>query len=68
MGAQGETLILNVNNKLVDYVMNHEADDNTRTICAQIYDLARLANHPLKPEEMTAFVSRSNEILEILMK
>ena len=68
MGAQSETLVLNVNNALVQFVMNHPEDENTDTICQQIYDLAKLANHPLKPEEMTAFVARSNKILSILAK
>ena len=68
MGAQGETLVLNLNNSLVSYVMDHEEGENTTLICQQIYDLARIANHPLKPEEMTAFVNRSNKILGILAK
>ena len=68
MGEQGETLILNINNDLVQFVLNNEDNENTETICQQIYDMARLANHPLKPEEMTAFVARSNKILGILTK
>ena len=68
MGAQGETLVLNLNNDLVRYVMEHKDGDNTDLLCQQIYDLARIANHPLKPEEMTAFVNRSNQILEFLTK
>jgi molecular chaperone HtpG len=68
MGEQGETLVLNINNDLVQYVLNNEESENTDLICQQIYDLARLANHPLKPEEMTAFVTRSNKILGILTK
>ena len=68
MGEQGETLVLNLNNELVQYVMNNTEGENTDMICQQVYDLARLANHPLKPEEMTQFVSRSNKILSILTK
>ena len=68
MGAQGETLVLNVNNSLVQFVLENKDNENTPVICQQIYDLARLANHPLKPEEMTAFVNRSNKILGILTK
>ena len=33
-----------------------------------IYDLAILAHKPLNPEEMTAFVQRSNEIMMLLTK
>ena len=68
LGAEGETLVLNMNNNLVQYVLNNDESENTTTICQQLYDLARLANHPLKPEEMTAFVARSNKILTILTK
>ncbi len=68
MGEQGETLVLNINNELVQYVLEHEEGENTEMICQQIYDLARLSNHPLKPEEMTAFVARSNKILGILAR
>ena len=68
MGEQGETLVLNINNELVQFVLENEENENVNTICLQIYDLARLANHPLKPEEMTAFVARSNKILGILAK
>ena len=68
LGAEGETLVLNMNNDLVQYVLNNDESENTTTICQQLYDLARLANHPLKPEEMTAFVARSNKILSILTK
>ena len=68
LGAQGETLILNANNNLVQFVLNNEENENTDLICQQIYDLAQLANHPLAPEEMTKFVARSNKILGILAK
>ncbi len=68
MGPQGETLVLNLNNSLVNFVMDNPDNENTEMICQQIYDLAKLSNHPLKPEEMTAFVNRSNKILSLLAK
>ena len=34
----------------------------------QLYDLAALANAPLKPEAMTEFINRSNEIMMLLAK
>jgi molecular chaperone HtpG len=37
-------------------------------ICKQLYDLAMLAHKPLNPEEMTAFVKRSNDIMMLLTK
>ncbi len=67
-GGEGETLILNSNNKLVKYVLDNPEGENTNTICCQLYDLAVLANKPLSADAMTKFVARSNEILEILTK
>ncbi len=66
-GNEGETLVLNANNKLVKYVLDNPEGEHTNTICCQLYDLAVLANKPLAPEEMTAFVARSNEVLNILI-
>ena len=37
-------------------------------ICAQLYDLARISQHPLTQEEMTKFMKRSNEIMMLLTK
>ncbi len=67
MGGEN-TLILNVNHPLVQYVQEHEDGENTSLICKQLYDLAMLAHKPLNPEEMTAFVQRSNDILMLLTK
>ncbi len=36
--------------------------------CQQLYDLAMISNKPLSPEEMTKFISRSNEIMMKLAK
>lgn len=66
--GEGETLILNSNNKLVKYVLDNPDSDNTATICCQLYDLAVLANRPLSADAMTKFIARSNEILGILTK
>ena len=67
-GASGITLILNSNNNLVQYVLEHEDGENTATICEQLYDLARIAHKPLDSDAMTKFIARSNEILGILAK
>ena len=63
-----ETLILNANNKLVQYVLENGDTDNTKVICEQLYDLAVLSHRQLTPEEMTKFVARSNEIMMMLAK
>ena len=67
-GAEGETLVLNANHPLVTYITEHEDDANTKMICEQLYDLAKLQNAPLSPEAMTKFVARSNDIMLLLAK
>ena len=70
MGGFGadEKLTLNVNNKLVQYILENKDSDKTEMFCEQLYDLAVLANRPLNPEEMTQFVNRSNAIMVELTK
>ncbi len=67
-GNEGQTLILNANHPLVEYVMEHEDDKNTKMICEQLYDLARIQNAPLEGEAMGKFIARSNEIMMVLAK
>ncbi|MCR4612022.1 MAG: molecular chaperone HtpG [Lachnospiraceae bacterium] len=62
------TLVLNVNNELVQYIIDHKDGDNTDLFCKQLYDLASIANAPLNPEEMTEFITRSNKIMMMLAK
>ena len=62
-GSVGETLVLNANNKLVQYVLTHEEGDLTEKICRQLYDMASLSHGSLTPERMTQFIARSNEIM-----
>ena len=64
----GETLVLNANNKLVQFIITNEASEQTPTICEQLYDLALLGHKPLEPEAMTKFIQRSNEIMLLLAK
>ena len=62
------TLVLNANHPLVQYVLNNKDGEHTALFCKQLYDLALLGNKPLNPEEMTAFIDRSNEIMMLLAK
>ena len=64
----GETLVLNANNKLVQYILTNENAEKTPIICEQLYDLALLSHKPLEPEAMTKFIQRSNEIMLLLAK
>ncbi len=65
---EGETLILNSNHPLVQYVLGHQDGDNVKMICEQLYDLAMIQHAPLEPEAMAKFVARSNEIMLLLTK
>ena len=61
-----ETLVLNANHKLVKYLVGNKDSDKAPTFAKQLYDLAAIANRPLKPAEMQEFVKRSNEIMLLL--
>ncbi len=67
-GAEGETLVLNANHPLVQYVVEHQDGENVEMICEQLYDLAKIQHAPLTPEAMTRFISRSNDIMLMLAK
>ena len=66
-GQNSETLVLNSNNNLVKYILDNPDAELTPVVCCQLYDLAVLANKPLTAEELTRFVTRSNEILTKLI-
>ena len=67
-GAPAQVLTLNANNTLVKYLFEHGDAQNAKIICEQLYDLAMLSHTTLAPEEMTKFVQRSNEIMEMITK
>ena len=59
-GSQA-TLVLNANHPLVQFLVANKDSENVSIICM-------LAHKPLSPEEMTAFVKRSNDIMMLLTK
>ena len=63
-----QTLVLNANNKLVTYILEHKDSEHIPVFCEQLYDLALLANHPLTPDAMGKFIARSNQIMLLLAK
>ena len=67
-GGNGQVLVLNANNTLVQYILENPEGENINTVCEQLYDLALLAHAPLEPEAMTKFIARSNEILTFMTK
>ena len=62
-----ETLILNTEHPLVQYLVEHRSDADAKEtvdmISEQLYDLAKLQQSPLSADEMSKFISRSNDIL-----
>jgi len=62
-GNEGETLVLNANHPLVQYILANQEGKNTKMFCEQLYDLAKLQQAPLDAEAMTRFVQRSNDIM-----
>ncbi|ROR28174.1 molecular chaperone HtpG [Mobilisporobacter senegalensis] len=68
MFGSSETLVLNANNKLVQYILENKEGDNVNLICEQLYDLALLSHKPLPAEAMTKFINRSNQIMLLVTK
>ena len=65
-----ETLVLNRGNKLVKSLLamadQEERKADAELLCHQVYDLALMSYRSLTAEEMTAFLDRSNLLLEKL--
>lgn len=62
-----EKLVLNQNNPLIQLLSTKLDDKETsKLLCEQIYDLALLSHQPLEADAMTAFIERSNKVLELL--
>ena len=68
MFGGSETLVLNANNALVQYILNNKDSEHVPMMCEQLYDLAMLSHAPLSPDAMTKFIARSNEIMMLLTK
>jgi molecular chaperone HtpG len=68
MFATDQTLTLNANNALVQYILENKDSEHVPMFAEQLYDLALLSNQPLSTEAMSKFVKRSNEIMLLLTK
>ena len=66
-GGSGQVLVLNANNHLVQYVLEHEDGENTPKICEQLYDLALLSHGSLTSERMSGFIARTNEMMGLML-
>ena len=68
MFAADQTLTLNANNALVQYLLENKDSEHVPMFAEQLYDLARISNQPLSVDDMTRFVKRSNDIMLLLTK
>ena len=59
------TLVLNASNAVVKSLMSAEGEKRD-LMAAQLYDLARMSTRPLEKDEVTAFLTRSHKLLEML--
>ena len=63
------TLVLNRRSETIQALAARDPEDEiTALLCQQIYDLARMAAQPLEAEEITAFLTRSQKLLGMLVK
>ncbi len=63
------SLALNRRNATVQALAARDPEDETtKLLCAQIYDLARMAAKPLEGEEITAFLTRSAKLVGMAAK
>ena len=64
-----EQLVLNQSNPLIQ-LLSEKIDDEeiSKLLCQQVYDLALLSHKPLEADAMTAFVERSNKVLQMLVQ
>ena len=64
----GQTLVLNANNDLVQYLLANKDGEHSDMFCKQLYDLAMISHQSLQADKMTEFINRSNEIMMLLTK
>ena len=63
------TLVLNASHPLVNWIKDAEEDgDLTRSVCAQVADLAEMARQPLVADRMVEFLKRSNALLTMVIQ
>ena len=68
MFSADQTLTLNANNALVQYILENKESEHVPMFAEQLYDLALLSNQPLSTDAMAKFVKRSNDIMLLLTK
>ena len=62
-GKNQETLVLNVENVLVRYLLDHADSADAELLCRHLYDTALLSYRGLSAQEMNDYIARTNELL-----
>ena len=58
-------VVLNSRSKTIEKLSTREKDERSVLLARQLYDLAELSRQPLEAEQMTEFIRRSMEIVDI---
>ncbi len=64
------TLVVNTNSKLINaiYGLEQKDPDLAKELANEVYDLVRLSQREMDPENMNGFISRTTEIMEKLIR
>ena len=62
------SVVLNSRSATVQRLCEREKDDTSLLLARQLFDLAELSRQPLEAEQMTAFIRRSMEIVDLAAK
>lgn len=65
MFPEEATLSLNLSSELIKKLESAEDEELKKTICQQIYDIARIAQAPLDSKALAEFIKRSTKIMEM---
>ena len=61
-------LVLNSNNSLIKKLLSSDTDTSSKELIVHhVYDLARIGQQPLNMDEMNQFITRNNQLMELLL-
>jgi len=66
--ADKKTFVVNTNSPLVEAIASHKDKDLAKEMVEHLYQLAKLSQKELNPEELPQFIEKSSKILEKLLK
>lgn len=60
-------LVINTASPVISKLLASDNKERSKVLCRQIYDVARLAQHPLDKESLAEFIKRSGEIITMAL-